>query len=236
MACAYLYNHPSVRYNKNASVTSNCSPLVGVPFFFSRSFLMHSFTRLIEVMWCRCDWMKNVTALFSPCATCHWKAARIKALISSISPVLHRLSHIFSPIFQSFVFVCVCGSGFSCYGFIPGEGEVQRDMLSSMTDATIEGKERFWHELDWVSTFYYPMCRVCVQFFWLLKFVIVVCSMALHGMIFAFFCSRDIAIAVKFTVSHSAHPWPLDNKNYKQMFLIMLNGNGLNQCFFVFMQ
>lgn len=50
------------------------------------------------------------------------------------------------------------------------------------------------------------------------------------------FCSRDIAIAVKFTVSHSAHPWPLDNKNYKQMFLIMLNGNGLNQCFFVFMQ
>lgn len=107
MACAYLYNHPSVRYNKNASVTSNCSPLVGVPFFFSRSFLMHSFTRLIEVMWCRCDWMKNVTALFSPCATCHWKAARIKALISSISPVLHRLSHIFSPIFQSFVFVCV---------------------------------------------------------------------------------------------------------------------------------
>lgn len=53
---------------------------------------------------------------------------------------------------------------------------------------------------------------------------------------FRLFCSRDIAIAVKFTVSHSPHPWHLDNKNYKQIFLIMLNGNGLNQCFFVFMQ
>lgn len=175
LSTAYLSfsHHPWC--DKNHLVTNNFFPF---SLHFDYSNFSYAFIRsLVWLKWCVVDVIEwKMWRHFLTMCNMQWKAGHRSPLhiTGAYYHSTHQLSYIFSPIFQSFVFLPlpVC---------MNTTDESNRDMLSSMTDATIERKKRFWHELDWVSTFYYPIFCVCIICLW------------------RFVC---FAITVKFTVSN----------------------------------
>lgn len=120
-----------------------------------------SLLRLMEVMRCQCDWMKNgMDRVFvhKTLCTCNEKP-RIKALISSISPMLTN----WVIFFTNFSMICCCcrffisfrACIFSFHLFVwPATVTVHTACYAICNDGCDNRREkRFWHEFDWVSTF-----------------------------------------------------------------------------------